>query len=118
MICSKCKKQVQGHKSICPHCNSLFIPEVEKKTNNNQIRNNMSNLLEKEFSNNKDIFNVGGTVEGGVAPKQQSTQSVQPTIKRTKSKGLFSVVKENKKDKAEETTAALEMQMFNKRGDF
>lgn len=98
MICSKCKKQVQGHKSICPHCKSLFIPEVEKNTNNKQIRNNMSNILEKEFSNNKDIFNVGGTVEGGAAPKQQSTQSVQPTIKRTKSKGLFSVVKENKKD--------------------
>ena len=35
MICSKCKKQVQGHKSICPHCNSLFIPEVENKPNVN-----------------------------------------------------------------------------------
>jgi hypothetical protein len=98
MICSKCKKEVQGHKSICPHCNSLFIPEVEKKTNNKQIRNNMSNLLEKEFSNNKDIFNVGGTVDGSSTMKQTNTKNVQPTIKRTKNKGLFSVVKENKKE--------------------
>lgn len=98
MICSKCKKEVQGHKSICPHCSSLFIPESEKKISNKHIRNNMSNLLEKEFSNNKDIFNVGGTVDGGNMPKQTSSKNVQPTIKRTKNKGLFSVVKENKKD--------------------
>ena len=75
MICSKCKKEVQGHKSICPHCKSLFIPEVEKNTNNKQIRNNMSNILEKEFSNNKDIFNVGGMVDGGKTTTTKQTNT-------------------------------------------
>ncbi len=96
MICSKCKKEVQGHKSICPHCNSLFIPETSNKTTGNkQARNNMSNLLAKEFSNNKDIFNVGGTVDGGNTTKRESTQ--KNTIHRTKkSPGIFTVVKDTK----------------------
>ena len=111
MICSKCKKEVQGHKSICPHCNSLFIPETaNKNTNNRQIRNNMSSLLEKEFSNNKDIFQVGGTVDGSVnVKKNTTTKNVTPktntvstkstnntSIKRSKGNGIFTVVKDKK----------------------
>ncbi|MBE6145630.1 MAG: hypothetical protein E7171_03315 [Firmicutes bacterium] len=99
MICSKCKKEVQGHKSICPHCKSLFIPEVEKNTNNKQIRNNMSNILEKEFSNNKDIFNVGGMVDGGkTTTTKQTTNKTITSSKDTNKKGLFTVVKDSKKN--------------------
>ena len=99
MICSKCKKEVQGHKSICPHCKSLFIPEVEKNTNNKQIRNNMSNILEKEFSNNKDIFNVGGMVDGGkTITTKQTTNKTITRSKDTNKKGLFTVVKDSKKN--------------------
>lgn len=99
MICSKCKKEVQGHKSICPHCKSLFIPEVEKNTNNKQIRNNMSNILEKEFSNNKDIFNVGGMVDGGkTTTTKQTTNKTITRSKDTNKKGLFTVVKDSKKN--------------------
>ena len=99
MICSKCKKEVQGHKSICPHCKSLFIPEVEKNTNNKQIRNNMSNILEKEFSNNKDIFNVGGMVDGGKTnTTKQTTNKTITRSKDTNKKGLFTVVKDSKKN--------------------
>ena len=99
MICSKCKKEVQGHKSICPHCKSLFIPEVEKNTNNKQIRNNMSNILEKEFSNNKDIFNVGGMVDGGkTTTTKQTTNKTITRSKDTNKKSLFTVVKDNKKN--------------------
>lgn len=99
MICSKCKKEVQGHKSICPHCKSLFIPEVEKNTNNKQIRNNMSNILEKEFSNNKDIFNVGGMVDGGkITTTKQTTNKTITRSKDTNKKGLFTVVKDSKKN--------------------
>ena len=99
MICSKCKKEVQGHKSVCPHCKSLFIPEVEKNTNNKQIRNNMSNILEKEFSNNKDIFNVGGMVDGGkTTTTKQTTNKTITRSKDTNKKGLFTVVKDSKKN--------------------
>ena len=99
MICSKCKKEVQGHKSICPHCKSLFIPEVEKNTNNKQIRNNKSNILEKEFSNNKDIFNVGGMVDGGkTITTKQTTNKTITRSKDTNKKGLFTVVKDSKKN--------------------
>ena len=99
MICSKCKKEVQGHKSVCPHCKSLFIPEVEKNTNNKQIRNNMSNILEKEFSNNKDIFNVGGMVDGGkTITTKQTTNKTITRSKDTNKKGLFTVVKDSKKN--------------------
>ena len=99
MICSKCKKEVQGHKSICPHCKSLFIPEVEKNTNNKQIRNNMSNILEKEFSNNKDIFNVGGMVDGDkTTTTKQTTNKTITRNKDTNKKGLFTVVKDSKKN--------------------
>ena len=99
MICSKCKKEVQGHKSVCPHCKSLFIPEVEKNTNNKQIRNNMSNILEKEFSNNKDIFNVGGMVDGGkTTTTKQTTNKTITRSKDTNKKSLFTVVKDNKKN--------------------
>ena len=99
MICSKCKKEVQGHKSICPHCKSLFIPEVEKNINNKQIRNNMSNILEKEFSNNKDIFNVGGMVDGGkTTTTKQTTNKTITRSKDTNKKGLFTVVKDSKKN--------------------
>lgn len=99
MICSKCKKEVQGHKSICPHCKSLFIPEVEKNTNNKQIRNNMSNILEKEFSNNKDIFNVGGMVDGNkTTTTKQTTNKTITRSKDTNKKGLFTVVKDSKKN--------------------
>lgn len=99
MICSKCKKEVQGHKSICPHCKSLFIPEVEKNTNNKQTRNNMSNILEKEFSNNKDIFNVGGMVDGGkTTTTKQTTNKTITRSKDTNKKSLFTVVKDNKKN--------------------
>ena len=99
MICSKCKKEVQGHKSVCPHCKSLFIPEVEKNTNNKQIRNNMSNILEKEFSNNKDIFNVGGMVDGSkITTTKQTTNKTITRSKDTNKKSLFTVVKDNKKN--------------------
>lgn len=95
MICSKCKKEVQSHKSICPHCNSLFIPEKQIKIPNKRIKNNMSSLLENEFSNSKDIFNVGGTVSN--ENSQNVSENNQPTIKRTRKNSLFSVVKETKK---------------------
>lgn len=111
MICSKCKKEVQGHKSICPHCNSVFIPEVTNKAGlNKQAKNSMSSLLEKEFSNNKDIFNVGGTVDvsNNIDKKntikktnvseKKSLIDIKPTIKRAKKTGFFTVVKDNKKD--------------------
>lgn len=93
MICSKCKKEVQGHKSICPHCNSLFIPEENKV-------NNINSVLNKEFSNNQDIFSVGGTVDGG--KKSTTTKPTSNrTVTRSKStkKGLFTVVKDTKKNK-------------------
>ena len=61
MICSKCKKQVAGHKSICPHCNSLFIPENETSTKT--TKKNIKSIQE-QFANNNDIFLVGGAVEG------------------------------------------------------
>lgn len=62
MICSKCKKQVQGHKSICPHCNSLFIPEIESPK---QTKKNSMSSIHAQLSNNQDIFLVGGAVDGG-----------------------------------------------------
>ena len=99
MICSKCKKEVQGHKSICPHCNSLFIPE-ENRVNN---KSSISNVLQKEFSNNQEIFNVGGTVDGSV-PKQANVTNKTVTRKKdnNKKKGLFTVVKDNKKGHVDE----------------
>ncbi len=100
MICSKCKKEVQGHKSICPHCNSLFIPEESKKTS---TTNNVGSALQKEFLNNKDIFNVGGTVDGGNKPSkttsQPKTTNTVTRKKTTKKGGLFTVVKDDKNTK-------------------
>lgn len=64
MICSKCKKQVQGHKSICPHCNSLFIPEVENKSNVNASSKRASGMAAlNQLTNNNNVFLVGGTVQ-------------------------------------------------------
>ena len=87
MICSKCKKEVQDNKSICPHCKSLLVPL--KQNSNNKI----NSVLQKEFANNDEIFNVGGKVERNTT---QDTTNKEVKLKNHK-QGLFKIVKSTDK---------------------
>ena len=81
MICSKCKKQVQGHKSICPHCNSLFIPESESV----KPAKNSANSIHDKIASSNDIFLVGGAVDdGNKAPITIQKKKNTKEIKRNK----------------------------------
>ena len=81
MICSKCKKQVQGHKSICPHCNSLFIPESETVK---PVKSSVKSIHDK-LANSNDIFLVGGAVDGGIkTPITIQKKKTTKEIKRNK----------------------------------
>lgn len=94
MICSKCKKQVQGHKSICPHCNALFIPEEDNKASNkmnvntsgsNKIANGIVAL--NQLTNNNNIYLVGGATSGATnnnAPVSIKKSSHKNDVKRNK----------------------------------
>ena len=81
MICSKCKKQVQGHKAICPHCNSLFIPESETVK---PVKSSVKSIHDK-LANSNDIFLVGGAVDGGnKTPITIQKKKTTKEIKRNK----------------------------------
>lgn len=94
MICSKCKKEVSGHKSICPHCNALFIPEnepkqaVKKATVGTPNRKKSSKkAIQEILSNNKnDIFLVGGTVDNSAKSSAITVKKSTPLkdVKRNK----------------------------------
>ena len=91
MICRKCKKEVSGHVSICPHCNSLFIPDADNRENKvNKIKSKelVSQKIDalKQLNGNNAINLVGGVVNNDKngAPVSIKKSANHNEVKRNK----------------------------------